>query len=153
MHRNLINKKLKGFSLFEIVLTIGILLIISTFVFPITIQKVQETKLETYVKQLITDIYYQQQQSFYKNSSHGLSISPNGYTIFDGESLSTSTESSYKDYPPRIQLFSVTFPDNEFYFPNGDFRPSSSGEVTFTDGLNYFTVNINKEGLIDYDII
>jgi prepilin-type N-terminal cleavage/methylation domain-containing protein len=153
MHKVINNKKLNGFSLFEVLITIGILLMLSVFVFPVTIQKVQENKLESYVNQMVTDIYYQQQQSYYKNSAHGVSIDSNGYTLFDGESLSTATESTLIQYPRNIQLFSITFPDNEFFFPAGEFRPSFVGEIRFTNGLNYFRVNINEEGLVDYDVM
>jgi type II secretory pathway pseudopilin PulG len=146
-------KKLKGFSLFEVIITIGVILITSSLVFPFSIQKIQESKLENYASQLVTDIYFQQQESFYKNLPKGIALNDNGYTLFDGETLAGATETSYNDYPNGININSIIFSGgSEFYFPQGEFRPSSSGEATFSDGYNQIKVFINREGLIFYEI-
>jgi Tfp pilus assembly protein FimT len=146
--------KLHGFSLFEVLVTLGVLLMLSGLVFPFTIQKVQQSKLENHASQLVSDIFFQQQESYYKNSPRGIAFSSNGYTIYDGESLASSTESSYKAYPNNIQIHSVNFfTGTEFNFPEGEFKPSSSGDLIITDGFNSIKIYINREGLIYYEII
>jgi hypothetical protein len=119
----------------------------------LSIQKVQENKLKNYVSELLTDIYFQQQESYYKNSPKGVSFTSNGYTLFDGESLASATSSDYIDYPANISLSSISFDSgNELYFPPGEFKPLNPGGLTFSDGFNSIDVFINKEGLIEYDI-
>ena len=144
--------KLQGFSIFEILITLGIILMLSVLVFPFTIERLQETKLNTYASQLSTDIYFQQQESVYKNSLRGISFSSNGYTIYDGETLSTATETSSQDFPSNVSITPVDFVNgNEFYFPEGEFKPSSSGYLILSDGMNSVRVFINREGLIYYE--
>jgi len=146
------NTKLQGFSLFELIITMGILMMLSTLVFPIALQKVQQTKLQSYASQLVTDIYFQQQESLFKKSSRGITLESNRYIIFDGDSLSTSTESQYKPYPSNIHVTNISFSSgNEVVFLAGEFKPSSYGELRLSDGFNFVKVYINREGLIGYD--
>lgn len=148
------NKKLKGFSLFELLVTIGVLLMLSAIVFPFTLQKVQMSKLESHVSQLTTDLYFQQQEGYYKNTPHGIAVDSNGYTIFVGEDLLTATEKEEKTYPANVQIHSINFNGgNGFHFPAGEFKPSNSGTMVLTDGFNSIRVYINSEGLIDYEIL
>lgn len=144
--------KLQGFSIFEILVTLGIILMLSAIVFPFTLQKLQASKLRGHASQLLTDIYFQQQESFYKNSSRGISFSGNSYTIFDGDTLATATETSVKSYPDNITVTPIDFTEGtQFYFAEGEFKPSSSGRILLYDGFNSVTVYINREGLIYYE--
>lgn len=152
MLNNKKHKKLQGFSLFELIITLGILMILSTLVFPIALQKVQQTKLESYASQLVTDIYFQQQESFFKKESRGIAIENSRYAIFDGDSLATSTEYQYKSYPSNIRVSQTSFSSgNEIVFPAGEFKSLSHGFLTLWDGFNSINVYINREGLIEYD--
>jgi Tfp pilus assembly protein FimT len=144
--------KLQGFSIFEILVTLGVILMLSALVFPFTLQKLQASRLNSYASQLVTDIYFQQQESYYKNSPRGISFSSNGYTIFDGESISTSTETSFTQFPTNISVTPINFSTGtEFYFPQQEFKPSSSGEIVLSDGFNTVNIYINREGLIYYE--
>lgn len=146
------DQKLKGFSIFEILVTLGIILMLSALVFPFTIQKLQATKLNSYASQLVTDLYFQQQESYYKNSARGISFSARGYTIFDGETLATSTETSFIEFPANITVTPIDFATGtEFHFPEQNFKPSSSGHILLSDGFNTVNVYINREGLIYYE--
>jgi Tfp pilus assembly protein FimT len=146
------DSKLEGFSIFEILVTLGIILLLSALVFPFTLQKMQASKLSSYASELMADIYFQQQESYYKNSPRGISISGNGYTIFDGENISTATETSFKKIPVNISITPTNFTSGfEFYFPGQEFKPSSSGQILLSDGFNTITIYINREGLIYYE--
>ncbi|MDY0097334.1 MAG: prepilin-type N-terminal cleavage/methylation domain-containing protein [Candidatus Dojkabacteria bacterium] len=143
---------LKGFSLFELIITMGILMILSLIVFPIAIQKAQESKLESYASQMVTDIYYQQQRSAIKNSPEGVSFSTNEYTLFDGETLLGATETDTKKYPINIDITSINMTNGSTVsFPAGEFKPASYGTVILTDGITSVRVYINREGLIGYE--
>lgn len=152
MGKELNKTQLQGFSLFELLVVMGILLMLSALVFPTTIQKTQETKLESYASQLTTDIYYQQQRSSLKNMSEGISFGSNQYTLFDGDSLATATGTDIKRYPANIQITSVSLTSgNEMFFPSGEFKPLSYGTLVVTDGRNSIRIYINREGLIGYE--
>jgi Tfp pilus assembly protein FimT len=85
--RNIQIQKIEGFSLFEILLTIAILLLLSVFLFPFTIGKLQEVQLKNYSTTLTEDIYFQQQQARNKNIHTGIKLESGKYTLFTGETL------------------------------------------------------------------
>lgn len=146
--------KLKGFSLFELLLTMAILLVITVLVFPITLQKTQRSKLESYASQLATDLYYQQQRSFLKGIPSGIALNGKGYVIFDGVSLSTATETQPKSYPSNISLGSVNLTSgSEILFFEGEFKPSTYGTLIISNGRDSVRVYINREGLIGYEML
>ena len=152
MRRQYTNKKLYGFSLFEIIITMGILMLLSLIVFPVATQKAQQSKLESYVSKLSTDIYYQQQRAKMKDMNAGIKFESNKYTLFDGASSPTSTETDIKTLPSNIYIYSITFDaNNELFFPQGNFKPYVSGRVIVSDGTFSFEVRINPEGLIEYE--
>lgn len=152
MDRNHYKKKLKGFSLFELLITIGILMTLSLLVFPITVSKTQESKLESYASQLATDIYYQQQRSHFKNIAGGISFGTNRYTLFDGNSLAEAIETDEKRYPSNIRIISVSIVNGtEIFFNQGNFKPLAYGTLIVTNGTNSIRVYINREGLVGYE--
>ena len=154
MNKYISKKNPKGFSLFEILVVMGILLILSVLVFPITLQKAQKSKLDSYANQLKTDIYYQQQRSAYKDIPGGIYIRANGYTLFDGESYSLASETQPKNLPANISITSVNLTlGSEILFPAGKFKPSVYGSLVLTDGTYSVMVYINREGLIDYETL
>ena len=154
MNKYISNINPKGFSLFEILVVMGILLILAVLVFPITLQRAQKSRLDSYANQLKTDIYYQQQRSAYKEIPGGVYIRTNGYTIFDGESYSVASETHSKNLPANIYITSVNLTlGSEILFPSGSFKPSVYGSLVLTDGAYSVMVYINREGLIDYETL
>ncbi len=145
-------KNLKGFSLFELLVTMGILMILSIMVFPLAINKTQESKLENYASQLVTDIHFQQQKCTFQNMSGGVSLGTNTYTLFYGDTLSTSLDTDIKRYPNNIRLSSIALTNsNEISFLPGEFKPLSYGTMVLTDGTTSIQIYINKEGLVGYE--
>jgi Tfp pilus assembly protein FimT len=154
MGKNIKNKKLNGFSLFEVLITMAIIMMLSLLVFPITTRKVQESKLETYASQLAIDIYYQQQRAYQKNIPSGVSLGVSSYYIFDGDTLGGATDTDLKQYPSNIRITSIALTGtNEITFANGEFKPTSYGYFDITDTQNTFRIYINREGLIWYEKI
>lgn len=130
----------------------GILMLLSLMVFPLAINKTQESKLESYASQLVTDIYYQQNRCRLNNTAGGISLGVNNYTLFNGDTLATSTDKDIKKYPSNIRITSIALTSsNEITFPKGEFKPSSFGTLRLTDGSNSIQIYINKEGLIGYE--
>jgi Tfp pilus assembly protein FimT len=152
MHNERRKKKIKGFSLFEIIITLGILLIITTVVFPVAVNKAGRSKLESYANQIVTDLYFQQQRSSNKNIDQGILIQSNRYILFDGVSYATSSESDVKNLPANMQISSITLTGGtEIQFEKGSFKPTTYGSFILSDGVFSFRVYINREGLISYE--
>lgn len=145
-------KKLKGFSLLEIIVTIGLLLLLSALVFPTTLRKLNESKARDYASQIVTDVYFQQQRARNEGVPTGIHFELNKYTLFDGDSLSTATEKDIKKLPKGIVLTNINMTDsNSVLFLGTEFKPISFGDLRVTVGLSGVKVNINQEGLIEYD--
>lgn len=145
-------KNLQGFSLFELLITMGILMMLSFLVFPVAVNKAQQSKLESYASQLVTDIYYQQQRCRFKNISGGIAIGVSAYTLFDGDSLAEAIDTDRRDYPSNIRFSLVSIQNGDsIFFNNGEFKPVSYGSLTLTDGTNSIEVYINREGLVGYE--
>ncbi len=154
MVKNTYKNKLKGFSLFELLVTMGILMLLSLVVFPVATQKAQEDKLESYASRLVTDIYYQQQRSALKGLNEGIYLATSGYTLFEGETLLDATDTDVKQYPTNIRITSISLSSGDvIFFPAGEFKPTSYGTLVLTDGINLVRISINREGLIGYENI
>ncbi|MDD4382088.1 MAG: hypothetical protein PHE21_01950 [Candidatus Dojkabacteria bacterium] len=152
MHNKYTKKKLDGFSLFEIIITMGILMLLSVIVFPVATQKAQQSRLESHVSRLAADIYYQQQRAKMKNLDTGLKFESGRYIIFDGTDLSSATETDIKTLPNNVRISSITFnQNNELFFPKTTFKPEIPGRLLISDGTFFYEVRINKEGLIEYE--
>jgi type II secretory pathway pseudopilin PulG len=151
---NKVSKKYSGFSLFEVIVTMGILMLIAILVFPITISKTQRSKLESYATQATTDIYYQQQRSSLKDIDTGVAIQSNGYTLFDGTDLIGSTETQFKQLPSNVSITNINLTSGtEISFTGGSFKPVIYGTFLITNSADTVRVYINREGLIGYEIL
>ena len=132
----------------------AILMILSLIVFPLAINKTQESKLESYASQIVTDIHYQQQRCTLKNLPGGISLGSNTYTLFFGDSLDTSVDTDTKRFPSNVRITSITLTNsNEITFNAGEFKPTSYGTFLLTDGVGSIQIYINREGLTGYEIL
>lgn len=147
-------QNLKGFSLLEILVTLSIMMTFAFVVFPVGINNNAKSKLQSYASQIVTDIYYQQSRCKLKGVNTGVLLSTNTYTIFDGESYATATDTDLKKYPQNVRITGISLLSpgtNEILFTEGSFRPTYEGQFQLTDSTNTVTVYINKEGLIWYE--
>jgi len=145
-------KFFEAFSILELLVTIAIFMILSVLVFPLAINKTQESKLESYASQIVTDIYYQQQLCTRRNFAGGVSLGSNTYTLFYGDSFSTSTDTDIKRFPNNVYITSITLTNsNEIRFASSEFKPLSYGTFILTDGMNAIQIYINREGLVGYE--
>ena len=154
MANNSNKQNLKGFSLLEIIITISIMMAFAFIVFPVGINNNQKSKLQNYASLIVTDIYYQQQRSKLTGLSNGILLGTNSYTLFDGESYSTATETDLKKFPQNIRITGISLLSpgtNEILFTNGSFKPTYEGSFQLTDSINVVRVYINKEGLTWYE--
>lgn len=154
MVRKYTEKKLSGFSLFELLITMGVLMLITLIVFPLAIQKTQASKLESYASQIVTDIYFQQQRSSFKKFDGGVYLETNSYVLFDGPSFEQATEIDTKRYPSNVSISSISPTlGQEILFLDGQFKSTTYGFFVISDGVHRIRVHINQEGLIDYEKI
>lgn len=147
-----IRKKLKGFSLLEIIVTIGLLLLLTALVFPTTLKNLNDSKVRDYASQIATDLYFQQQRARNEGIATGIYFENDKYTLFDGENFSTATEKNIKKLPKGITLTNINMTTNSStLFPEMEFKPTSFGDLRVTVWKSSAEVSINQEGLIEYE--
>lgn len=152
MGRDEIKKRiqLEGFSLLEVLLTIALVLLMGTLLFPTTLKTIQKSQVDNYASQIATDIKYQQQRAKNKNIATGIFFEYGKYTLFDGESFTNGTDKDEKVLPNNIRIPTHSLTNgNSIIFPAGEFKPSSYGNITLSARAYSTKIYINVEGLIE----
>ena len=145
-------KKLKGFSLLEIIVTVGILLLFSGIIFPFTITKIKRTQLQSYASEIAADIYFQQQEARNRNQPTGVFLESGQYTLFTGETYATATEKDKKELKKRTYLSSIMLNDGtSIRFEGSSFKPLTYGSFLLSNGRSSVKIEINQEGLVEYE--
>lgn len=145
-----VNKK--GFTIFEMVVVLGILLSSSLILLPIGIGQLQRNKVENVAKDLASRIFLYQQNanSGLGNESYGISFANNSYTLYTGDSLGSAVDSAEIPITSNIQIsnISITGGGNEIHFDKNTFKPVNDGTITLSDSANSYNIVINQEGMI-----
>lgn len=147
-HKN----RLKAATLLEILLVIAIFLGMTVLVMPFGIKQVQAVKLDGVVKNCRSLITTMQQNSYQAkdNKSYGISFSSGQYILFSGTDLTNAESQETIALPTNYSIQSINFinASSEITFSKGSMKPSTYGDLVFTDGLVTNTITINKEGII-----
>ncbi len=145
-------KKLRGFTLLEMLVVMGIIGSVSLVAMPITINQIKQTNLQQTVRDMNSAIFLYQQNAYAsKNSkSYGVYFESDKYTLYIGESFATAevTEPTILQSDVSISQINLTGGGNEIKFTAGGFRPTASGTIVLSDAFNSFALDINSEGLI-----
>jgi prepilin-type N-terminal cleavage/methylation domain-containing protein len=126
----------KGYTLIELLVSMGILAILFTLVTlnisPLPSNTLQVTNLDT----LLADIKSQQSLAMSTNSSYGVRFETSSYTLFKGASYSQGLfANTVISLDSGIVFFNVRFPSSAIIFSPG------TGDVTgYTAGSDSFTI-------------
>ncbi len=141
-------KLFNAYTTFEVLVVIGIIVLITGMVVPMSLRQTKLNELSTSGKDLHSHIFLQQQNAFYgKNSlDHGVYIESQGYWLFEGESFENSVTKDYFSLGKGINVISG---EEEILFSQGSQRLGGLFSIVLTfDGRNY-QILINREGVID----
>ncbi len=145
-------ENLKGFSLLEIIVTVGILLLFSGIIFPFTITKIKRTQLQSYASEIVADIYFQQQEARNRNQPMGIFLESGQYTLFTGETYETATAKEKKELKRGTYLSSIILNDGtSIRFEGSSFKPLTYGSFLLSNGRSSVKIEINQEGLVEYE--
>lgn len=141
------HKRYKGYTMFEILVVIGILLLIATFAVPFSLRQTKRNELLSTVRELESNLFYQQQIAYIgKNgSSKSVEFTNTGYWLYEGDNLS-------RDFFPFPTNTYLSTNNNVVTFPSQSLTPNLPTNITLTNGTESATITINSEGMIDYTI-
>ena len=145
--RNILYKK--GFTLIEMLLSVGLLGIIVGMSVPVVQQYQTQRSSDTEVDQAIALIRRAQvlARSSYHNDQWGIHVDTDMITLFEGDNFLTR-DSDFDEQVTYRNLVGVV--DNDtIIFSQGQGIPDVSAEIILTTTNNYeLTITINQQGVV-----
>ncbi len=140
-------KFLKAYTTLEVLVVIGLMVLITGMVIPVSLRQTKLNELTVSGKDLHSSIFLQQQNAYSgkNNSNHGIYIESNGYWLFEGESFATSTS---KDYMPFGKGIFTTTGNVEILFEQNSQEPDTEKIIVLTYSGYSYRIRINSEGSI-----
>lgn len=132
----------QGITLIEVIIVISIVTTLFSLVFGNILNVRTTTTINTSLTTLIADIKNQQIKSMVGDTegrgapdNYGIYFSGSNYSLFHGQTYSSSGSGNFNINADTGYQFTTTFPGNQVIFASG------SGEiVSFTTGLNTISV-------------
>ena len=141
-------KFLKAYTTLEVLVVIGLIVLITGMVIPISLRQTKFNELSVAGKDLHSAIFTQQQKAFAgkNDSKQGVYIESEGYWLFEGEDFTNATA---KDYFPFSKGIIATPEYTEIIFEESSQKLNEEKNMFLIyDGYNY-VIQINKEGVIN----
>lgn len=146
-------KNEQGFTLFEIIVVLAIGMIAVLAALSLSINRMQAAQTESLLNDMESAVFLYQQHAFahYNDVGHGIYFGTDSYTLFTGEEYSEAVTEEEVTFPADVSVVSVTLSDSsrEIVFEPGTFRPSAYGSILLSDGVNGFSFDVNREGLLE----
>lgn len=142
---------IKGFTLLEILLVIGIISILLVFIVPVSLDFYKSQQLEIQTQSLVQTLRRAQSKAMAieLDSSFGVFISNQNYILFKGNSYLTRDA----QYDETFDLPEIIEPSglSEVVFLKFEGKPNVTGNVILTSNSDTRTININEIGRINPD--
>lgn len=135
--------KMKGFTLVELLLVMGIFAILAAFTTINLIQPQTKSSLDSTINMLIADLKQQQVEAMIGEaaSQFGIQFDSSSYTIIKDD-FTVSLDSNLS--------LSNNFPLSRVVFNKRSGELENTGSITITDsGGNAKTINVNKLGVVN----
>ena len=139
----------KGFTILELMLVIGVLVIIVSLGFPIAFDFYKNYQLQAERDRFISLLETTRNSSMINlnQASHGVHWDNDNFITFEGSSFATRNQSQDQNFP-RAKTISVAGP-NEIIF-NSLSGQADSSIFVFNNGVKSFNVYVNQEGQINW---
>lgn len=140
---------MKGFTLFEIIIVVSIIVIIIAVSLPVSLSFLKQQNVGTATSNVISTLRQAHTQSmFQKNdSSFGIKFLEGSYVLFQGSSYSTRTTSEdiVVPIPSNVTISGI----DEIVFTKRTGLPSTTGTLLVMSGTISRSIYINQQGIIE----
>lgn len=142
---------MRGFTLLEILLVIGIIAVLISISSPFLLDFYRSWQIETTGQEIVQTARRAQLKavSGEMDSNFGVRFSANQYALFRGDSF-LSRDTAYDEVfelAPGLNLSGIS--EIVFLKPEGKTNPPEGGDIILTNGQKTFTININQLGRVN----
>jgi len=152
---NNFKKKYKAFSLIEIVMVLALFATLAVVSLPIGLTQLKKDTTHSQASNLLSTIFVMQQNAYNGKSSgeFGIYFTANGYYIYEGVDYNNSSWSEYTDLEGATNVSVISFDNssNEMHFTKGELLPNTFGNVIINNSNINYSVEVNKEGVLDIE--
>lgn len=140
---------MKGFTLIEMLIVIGIMAIIASAGIPVVLNLYRDYRMNSEVRLLSSVLERARDKAMnnFNGSAHGVFIGSDNYVIFEGDDYETRN-TSQDLIVPRAGAIAISGA-SELVFEQLSGRTSST-TLILNDGINQNFIYINEEGKIHY---
>ena len=148
-------KKYKAYTIIEILLVLGVLLLLGFLALPLAIREIQTGKTDSFVRELNSSFKMISQDAFSgkDGKDYGIALFPDRYIIFIGSSLNNSEDELIYAVCDDVTIQNINLLDlgNEIVFKSMSQKSDNYGSFEIADKYSVFKFEINKEGLITFN--
>lgn len=145
-------RELKGFTLVEILVVLGLMLGFGVVALTFSIPQLQAGQTESLLDDIRSLTFLQQQNAYsgLNSKDYGIYFNTSSYTVFTGTSYAERESGDELTFPADTTITEINFGDasHELVFSQGSLKPSTSGFVRFSNEIDTFILEINSEGLL-----
>jgi len=140
---------MKGFTLLEIIIVLGIVTILAVVTLPLGVNFLKQQNLSSTTSTVIATLRQAHTQAmFQKNdSSFGVKFLPSSYILFQGTTYNTreAEEDILTSIPSGISVSGI----EEIVFDKRTGEPNTTGTILIMNNTDNHSVFINEEGIIE----
>ena len=143
----------KGYTLIEVLVVIGLLLVITAVIMPLGVSILNRQDAKNSSENIKSLIFYYQQRAYSGDgdSDYIVKFNSSNVQFYKGSDTSTGVLDQTITLKSGVYIPStnLTGGTNEILFTKNNLLPSSSGTITFTnEGISYL-LSINQEGFME----
>lgn len=144
----------KGFTLIEVLVVIGILVVLIGVSLTAFIKNSSKSNLDKEAKIILSYINNAREQTISSsdNSEYGVYFASTSVTVFKGKVYPASTSTIYEISAPSVSIFSFSLTGNtdRFYFKKITGEPSATGTIVIRNSANNMiqTITVKPTGII-----
>lgn len=146
---------MRGFTLIEIMVVIGLLAVVVGFAVPVTTSQLSRNRAIDAAAEISSNMFLFQQNSYSKKDDkrYGMRLNEDSYEmiISDDSNIDEEVDQFVEyEYPDNVTIEISEGSAEEIMFNYSSFRPSESMSFSVRYGISSVKVEINTEGLINY---
>jgi prepilin-type N-terminal cleavage/methylation domain-containing protein len=142
--------KYRGFTLIELILSVGVLSILLMISIPLTQRYVTRNNVDVLSNVVVQDLYRAQNlaRSGENNGNWGVQIQSGVVTVFQGDSYVSRNQPKDETYSFASSI-TITG-QNEYVFSKFTGKPTSAGSTTLTTNSDTKVISVSADGVIEY---